>query len=134
MLPGARTSDGALFITKVNGPHTDPYNGGIAVTPDGVIHVDEFGVPSNFANGLGVTNFGSLNVNLSGAAIAGYNQGLPIDSVGNLICQLNQPVSPGDAFVGGVRVGPLGGVYVVDSTPVVPFSFSNGFSGGFDAP
>ena len=131
MLPGARTSDGALFVHPASGPHTDPYVGGIAVTPDGAIHIDEFGVPSKFVNGFGVTNLGALCVNLSNAAIAGYSQGLPFDSVGNLVCQLNQPVSPGDAYVGGLRVGVLGGLYVVDTAPPLTSAWSNGFSDGY---
>ena len=45
--------------------------------------------------------------------------GLPFNVDGGLVLQVNQPVSPGDAYVGGVRVGPLGGVYAVDTTPPV---------------
>ena len=32
---------------------------------------------------------------------------------------------------GGVRVGPLGGVYVVDTSPPLDNPWSNGFSSGF---
>ena len=51
--------------------------------------------------------------------ITNYAMGLPFNVDGGLVLQVNQPVSPGDAYVGGVRVGPLGGVYAVDTTPPV---------------
>lgn len=117
MLPGRRTDTGELFVYTTSGPHTDAYIGGIAVTTNGAIHIDEFEVPSNFVNGFGVTALGALCVNLSNPAIAGYSQGLPFDSAGNLVCQLDQPASPGDAYVGGIRVGVLGGVCVTEVTP-----------------
>jgi hypothetical protein len=101
------------------------------VTPEGQIRVTPNGA-QRFDQGKGFTNNGALCTS-NGPAV-GYVGGLPVTASGALKVQLNQPVSPGDAFVGGIRVGPLGGVYVTDTTPVVPFSFSNGFSGGFDAP
>ena len=130
MLPGSRTSDGALLIYVASGPHTDPYMGGIAVTADGAIHVDEFGVPSNFVNGFGVTALGALCVNTSNPAISGYSQGLPFDSVGNLVCQVEQPPVAEDAYVGGIRVGALG-VYVTEVSPTVAGGFDDGFDPGF---
>ena len=133
MLPARRTEDGALYISTIAPQPTDIFKHGIAMTSDGVMRVDEFGVPSNFVGGFGVTDAGALCVNLSNAAIAGFHQGLPMDSVGNLVCQLNQPVSPGDQYIAGVRVGSLGGVYVVDTTPPPPDGFSSGFSAGFGA-
>ena len=131
MLPARRTEDGALYISTIAPQPTDIFKHGIAMTSDGVMRVDEFGVPSNFVGGFGVTDAGALCVNLSNAAIAGFHQGLPMDSVGNLVCQLNQPVSPGDSYIAGVRVGPLGGVYVVDTAPPLNDPWSSGFSSGF---
>lgn len=133
MLPARRTPDGALYITTAAPQPTDIFKHGIAMTSDGVMRVDEFGIPSNFVGGFGVTDAGALCANLSNAAIEGFHQGLPMDSVGNIVCQLNQPVSPGDSYIAGVRVGPLGGVYVVDTTPPPPDGFSSGFSSGFGA-
>lgn len=133
MLPARRTPDGALYVSTIAPQPTDIFKHGIAMTSDGVMRVDEFGIPSNFVGGFGVTDAGALCVNLSNAAIAGFHQGLPMDSVGNLVCQLNQPVSPGDSYIAGVRVGPLGGIYVVDTTPTPPDGFSSGFSSGFGA-
>ena len=131
MLPGRLTADGAIYISTIAPQPTDIFKHGIAMTSDGVMRVDEFGVPSNFVGGFGVTDAGALCVNLSNAAIAGFHQGLPMDSVGNLVCQLNQPVSPGDQYIAGVRVSPLGGVYVVDNSPPLEDAWSNGFSSGF---
>jgi hypothetical protein len=101
------------------------------VTNEGSVKISPNG-PQRFDQGKGFMNNGALCT--SNEAIAGYVGGLPVTATGALKVQLNQPVSPGDAFVGGIRVGPLGGVYVTDTTPVVPFSFSNGFSTGFNAP
>ena len=132
MIPGLKTPEGALYIIESAPAAGDPANGGVSMTNDGWVRVDGLLPPQVFTNGFGFRNNGALCINKFGTAIAGYQQGLPFNSVGQLVCQLNQPVSPGDAFVGGLRVGPLGGVYVTDTTPVVPFSFSNGFSNGFN--
>lgn len=131
MLFGTRTPDGALYITESAPTAGDPANGGVSMTNDGSVHVDGLLPPQVFANGFGFRNNGALCINKLGTAIAGYHQGLPFNSAGQLVCQLNQPVSPGDAFVGGIRVGPLGGIYIVDGTPPVPNGFSSGFSQGF---
>ena len=64
--------------------------------------------------------------------IVGYKGGLPYNADHELVVQLNQPVSPGDSYVGGVRVGPLGGVYIIDTAPPPEGGYSNGFSNGFD--
>ena len=72
-------------------------------------------MPHYYVNGFMVDEFGTLQV--GPPPIHHYAQGLPFDNEGRLVEQLNQPESPGDAFVGGIRVGPLGGVYVVNLTP-----------------
>jgi hypothetical protein len=130
MLPGLKTSDGSLYITEEGSQPSDVFLGGLRMTPEGIVRATE-NAPQVFANGFGVSESGPLCISFGGV-MANYQQGLPFTADGRLVCQLNQPVSPGDAFVGGIRVGPLGGVYVTDTTPVVPFSFSNGFSNGFD--
>jgi hypothetical protein len=114
MLPGSRDATGAVYIidSLPEAPGAS-FNGGLLVEPDGKIHVSSFLLPQVFPNGFGARNDGKLCI-AYGGVIAGYNQGLPIDADGRLVCQLNQPASPGDAFVGGIRVGVLGGVYVAN--------------------
>jgi hypothetical protein len=131
MLPPASVApDGSLYVVIGAAGPADTRVGGVLVTPAGSIHVNG-NAPQRFDQGKGFMNNGDLCLDLLGEPIAGYVGGLPVTAVGAIKAQLNQPVSPGDAFVGGIRVGPLGGVYVTDTTPVVPFSFSNGFSNGF---
>ena len=131
MIAGLRDPDGALYVSTVAPVATDPRVGGVTLTPDGVVKVNA-NTPQVFDQGKGFLINGALCIDVAGTAIAGYVGGLPVTASGALKCQLNQPVSPGDTFVGGIRVGPLGGVYVTDTTPVVPFSFSNGFSNWFN--
>jgi len=69
----------------------------------------------NYVNGFKVDNDGTLQV--GPPPITHYAMGLPFNAADGLVIQLNQPESPGDAYVGGIRVGPLGGVYAVDETP-----------------
>lgn len=133
MIPGARTSDGALVITTVAPVATDPRLGGVTLTPDGVVKVNA-NTPQVFDQGKGFMNNGALCVDVAGTPIAGYVGGLPVTATGALKCQLNQPVSPGDAYVGGLRVGPLGGLYITDVTPPPFDGFSSGFDAGFGAP
>ena len=114
MIPGQRTADGALYISTAAPLATDPRLGGICMTHDGAVKISTNG-PQKFQNGFGMMNNGALCT--SNEPIAGYNNGLPVVASGALKVQLNQPVSPGDAYVGGVRVGPLGGVYVTDAVP-----------------
>ena len=69
------------------------------------------------ANGFLVDDLGTLQV--GNPPIIDYAMGLPFNAAGALVIQINQPVSPGDAYVGGIRVGQLGGVYAVNITPPV---------------
>ena len=134
MLPQASVApDGSLYVTTVAPAASDPRVGGVAVTPEGSIRVN-INDPQRFDQGRGFMSNGALCVRQSGEPVAGYVGGLPVTATGALKCQLNQPVAPGDAFVGGIRVGPLGGVYITDTDPPPPFGFSNGFSNGFNAP
>jgi len=136
MLPGARTADGALFILdSLPEKPGASFSGGILVDPAGEIHVTSVQTVQAVANGFGLRNTGKLCIVYGfDLANAVWQQGLPFDPTGRLCCQLNQPVSPGDAYVGGIRVGPLGGVYVDNAAPPVPVGFSDGFSDGFNAP
>lgn len=100
------------------------------MTQEGVVRVN-INDPQKFDQGKGFMNNGALCVRQSGEPIAGYVGGLPVTATGALKCQLNQPVAPGDSYVGGLRVGPLGGLYINDTTPPVPNAFSSGFDAGF---
>lgn len=131
MLPGKRTSDGALYVTTAAYLPSDTFSGGVMMNAAGAIHVNA-NTPQQFSQGRGFMNNGDLCIDIAGGAIAGYINGLPVTATGALKCQLNQPVSPGDAYIGGIRVGPLGGIYIVDATPPADYGFSSGFSNGFD--
>lgn len=132
MLPPASIApDGSLYVINGAAGPADVRVGGVLVTPAGAIHVNA-NAPQVFDQGKGFSLAGDLSIDLAGTPVAGAVGGLPVTANGALKCQLNQPVSPGDSYVGGIRVGPLGGVYVTDTAPPPPFSFSNGFSNGFD--
>jgi len=135
MLPQASVApDGSLYVTNVAPDPTDFQVGGVTVTAAGSVRVNG-NAPNAFDQGKGfLKSNGALCLDFLGSPVAGYMQGLPVTVAGAILAQLNQPVSPGDSFVGGIRVGPLGGVYVTDIAPPPPFSFSNGYSNGFDAP
>jgi hypothetical protein len=133
MLPARRTPDGALYVSTIAPQPTDIFKHGIAMTSDGVMRVVDAPpdvVHNLFIAGFGLLEPGALAVSFGGA-IARYNQGIPMTADGRVVCQLNQPVSPGDQYIAGVRVGPLGGVYVVDTAPPLNDPWSSGFSSGF---
>jgi hypothetical protein len=133
MLPGLRTPNGALFVTTAAPTADDVYSGGVRMTPAGVIRVNG-NTPQRFDQGKGFMNNGALCVDLSGISpVVGHVGGLPVTALGAIKVQFNQDPSVGDAYVGRIRVGPLGGVYVVDTTPLDPEGFSTGFSEGFGA-
>lgn len=131
MLPGARTADGALYVTTAADAPSDVFLGGVKMTAEGVIHVNA-NTPQKFDQGKAFMINGDLCIDIAGSPTAGFVGGLPVTATGALKCQLNQPMSPGDAYVGGIRVGPLGGVYVVNVAPVNDGGFSDGFSNGFN--
>jgi hypothetical protein len=117
MIPGLKTPDGALYCTTVAPAAGDPVSGGVTMTHDGWVRVNA-NAPQKFDQGKGFVLNGALCIDVLGSAIAGYVNGLPVTATGALKCQLNQPVSPGDAYVGGLRVGSLGGLYIVDAPPL----------------
>ncbi len=114
MLPGLRTNEGALVVTTSAPEASDPRLGGVAMTPEGVVRVNA-NAPQKFDQGKGFMSNGALCIDVLGSPIVGYVNGLPVTATGALKCQASQPVSPGDSYVGGLRVGPLGGLYVVDA-------------------
>jgi len=69
-----------------------------------------------YANGFKVADDGTLQV--GPPPITHYAMGLPFNVDDGLVLQVNVPPATGDVYVGGTRVGPLGGVYAVDTTPV----------------
>jgi hypothetical protein len=133
MLPRASVApDGSLYVIIGAAGPNDVRVGGVLVTPEGSIHVNG-NAPQKFDQGKGFMSNGDLCLDLLGEPAVGYVGGLPVTATGAIKAQLNQPVSPGDAFVGGIRVGPLGGVYVTNVVPDQQAGFSNGYSDGFDA-
>ncbi len=129
MLPGRRSDNGSIFVNDAVPPAGSPLAGGIALNNLGAIYVAA-AAPTRFVNGFGVTNDGRLCV-AYGGPINKFAMGLPFTNDGRLVCQLNQATVPSDPYVGGIRVGPLGGIYTIDLTPP-PFSaFSTGFDQGF---
>ena len=129
MLAGRRTDNGALFVTEA--PPLDlTFSGGIAVSTAGVLYVSSTLPPQVFTNGFGLREDGRLCI-AYGGTIAQFLGGLPFTVDGRLVCQLNVAPWPGDSYIGGIRVGPAGGVYVVDLAPPVLSAFSTGFDEGF---
>ena len=129
MLPGRRTDNGALFVTEA--PLLDlAFSGGIAVSAAGVIYVSSTLLPQVFVNGFGLRHTGQLCI-AYGGTIKQSLGGLPFTADGRLVCQLNVAPWPGDSYTSGIRVGPLGGVYVVDIVPPELTAFSPGFDEGF---
>jgi hypothetical protein len=131
MLPGRRTQSGALYISTAAPPADAQMVGGILVGPWGVIFASTSLPPQVFPNGIGTRVNGVLCL-APGGTVANRMCGLPVTADGRLVVQLNVAVAPSDPYVGGVRVGPFGGIYCVDVAPPPEFGFSNGFSNGFD--
>jgi hypothetical protein len=130
MLIGRVDAIGALYIFAGVTPPNVFANGGVLLGSQGIVGVDTSNNPTQFVNGLPVTNEGRLCV-AYGGTIAGYSAGLPHTALGRLVTQLNQPISPADVYVGGIRIGAPGGLYVNDLTPPAEKAWSNGFSTGF---
>jgi hypothetical protein len=130
VIPGTKSFNGALFLNTDAPEPTDVFVGGFALTDLGVIRAEDT-TPIHFVNGFGVTDIGQLCI-APGGSKDNYQLGLPFTNDGRLVVQLNVTIGPADSFVGGVRVGPFGGVYALDVAPPPPVTgFSNGFSNGF---
>ena len=70
----------------------------------------------NYINGFKVDNDGTLQV--GPPPITHYFMGLPFNAAEGLVLQVNTTPVAGDVYLGGTRIGPLGGVYAVDTTVV----------------
>ena len=104
--------------------------GGVTIGELGAVYVTSTLPVQVFANGFGLRHDGRLCV-AYGGPIDKFEMGLPFTNDGRMVCQLNQAVQPSDPFVGGIRVGPLGGIYTIDLTPPETSAYSTGFSEGF---
>jgi hypothetical protein len=95
---------------------TSTFHGGIALNEIGQVHITGT-VSANFANGMMVSPTGQLV--FSANPIVGFKDGYPIDAAGALRGQTDTVPDPKDPFVGGIRVGPLGGIYTTLIAPPV---------------
>lgn len=111
MLPGKRKADGALLVTVAPPSATSTLQGGIAIDPTGAVHI-HVTAPSGFVNGIGVDDTGALCV--SSDPITDYLEGLPRTATGAIRTQLNQTPAATDPFLGGLRIGATGGLYISD--------------------
>lgn len=117
MLPGSVDDEGRLDVT------TDPVgagstlHGGVALNALGQVHITNV-VSDNFVNGVMVSDTGALV--MTTAPIDGpYLAGFPHKADGRLVGQVDTVPDPKDPFLGGIRVGPLGGVYTTYVAPPV---------------
>jgi len=115
MIPAARDALGRVYIINAAPPASAPRKGGFALSDLGQVYIDSVNNPVVFANGFGF-NAGRLCVSLGGAQ-AIWREGLPFTLTGRLFAQLNTIPAASEPYVGGIRVGPRGGVYVVDIVP-----------------
>jgi hypothetical protein len=118
MLPGRTDAQGRLFVTTAAIAANATYQEGIPISPLGQVYVD-INTPQKFVNGIGVTNAGKMCINNVGPSV-NWQAGIPLVDGGAIFCQLNQTPNANDPYVGGVRIGPNGGVYIIDSTPAAP--------------
>ena len=116
MLPGLRDDQGRLDVTTDPVDATSTLRGGIACNALGQVHITNV-VSDNFVNGFMVSDTGQLV--MSSDPIVDYKDGLPRDALGRLRGQTDAVPAPTDPFVGGIRVGPLGGVYTTLTAPPV---------------
>ena len=119
---GATTSEGVLYVTSNAPTASDPRNGGVCMTVNGAAIVNA-GSPQLFNQGKAFMNDGALCVDVAGSAIVEYINGLPVTATGALRCQQNQTPASTDPYVGGMRVGPTGGLYVTNvAAPTTPIN------------
>ena len=116
--------------------------------PQGAIYTDPGGTPVSWNSGMGFTAAGALCTTTTQSGTDSYQGGKRLDPVGRLVVgdapggigaiwdwnaglpfrpdngtlirQMNQTPAPTDPFVAGVRVGPLGGVYMLSANPPLP--------------
>jgi len=116
MLPVSVDDEGRLDVTTDPVGATSSLLGGIARNAVGQVHITST-VSDKFVNGLMVSDTGQLV--MSTDPIVDYLGGFPRDALGRVRGQTDTTPDPKDPFVGGIRVGPLGGVYTTLTAPVV---------------
>ena len=126
---GLTSPQGQLYIYTAAPDGNDLSRAGIRIKPLGVVRTLE-AAPAGFINGFGVSLLGQLCVS-PGGVIDNFHMGLPRTADGRLVTQLSNAPFIGDSYVAGIRVGPLGGVYTIDTTPPVLTAWSSGFSNGY---
>jgi hypothetical protein len=115
MLPGRRDAEGRLHITPDPILPTTTFQGGIAINPLGQVHTVS-GAPDHFVNGFGVSDKGALCIG-DGGGIHAYLEGIPRTLAGKVTTQTDVAPAATDPFLGGLRIGLLGGVYVTTLPP-----------------
>jgi hypothetical protein len=113
-------NNGAVVTTGVKAFGAQIYNG--IEEEGGVLAVDFQATdtpiePSRFVNGFMVSPTGQLVI--SSDPTVDFLEGLPRTATGALKAQTDTVPDPKDPFVGGIRVGPLGGVYTTLVAPPV---------------
>jgi len=116
MLPGRRDAQGRLDVTTDPVAATSTLRGGIACNALGQVHITNV-VSDNFVNGFMVSDTGALV--MSTDPIVTYQEGLPRDALGRLRGQTDTIPAATDPYLGGIRIGPLGGVYTTLTAPPV---------------
>ena len=101
-------------------PGGSPFNNGVAFAPDGRVYVTATSSATDqWIGGNRVTALGEIVYAAQAAAIVS-NAGLPANQTGGsaLASQFDVAGGATDNFAsGGYRVGPLGGVYLINALP-----------------
>lgn len=100
--------EGSIFVTT-DAPAGATYRNGLPFRSDGYLHVNA-NAPQKFENGFAKTLNGAVCIAFD--PIAYWLNGLPRTANGALKCQVDQNPVLTDPYVAGVRLGPLGGIYV----------------------
>ena len=113
----SRTEDGQIYATtNAVGPGT-AWSGGMAFDTTGRLHITTtIGATDIWVNGFRLSSSGQVVVTDGGVGKQPYafNSGFPFSKLdGALIRQLNQTPIASDPYVIGIRIGPLGGVYML---------------------
>lgn len=116
MLAGRRDPEGRLDVTTDAVGVDTTLVGGVAINDVGQVHIIG-SAPEVYANGFGLMNDGRLCMGTG--AIDFYREGLPFMATGQLRGQTDTVPDPDDPYVGGIRVGPLGGVYTTLIPPPI---------------